>query len=128
MAVPAHPAANEYHHDFSDNLLGKTRAPLDEMPAGTFTSSNVHSALYDFGQRELFIRYKRTAQPDAVYQYVNVDAGVWNGLVNAQSKGSFVNANIAYEFRYSKVGRDALAEEATQSLNQGRVRRFLTMP
>jgi hypothetical protein len=126
--VPAHDPSNRLNRDFSSDLLGKTRAPLDEMPAGTFTSSNVHSALYDFGQRELFIRYKRSGEPDAVYQYVNVDAGVWNGLVQANSKGSFVNANIAYEFRYSKVGRDALAEEATQSLGQGRVRRFLTMP
>jgi hypothetical protein len=128
MAVPDHPAANEYHTDFTDALLGKTRAPLDEMPAGTFQSSNVHSALYDFGTQELFIRYKRTTGADAVYQYVNVGASTWNGLVNANSKGSFVNANIAYNFRYSKVGRDELADVAAQSLGQGRVRRFLTMP
>jgi CRISPR/Cas system-associated protein Cas7 (RAMP superfamily) len=64
---------------------------------------------------------------DAVYQYLNVPAGVWNGLVRADSKGSFVNASIAFEFQYAKVGRDELAE-AAQSLPQGRVRRFLTTP
>lgn len=126
MAVPQHDPSNEYFHDFSDSLLGKTRDPIDTMPTSTFTSSNVHSAIYDFGERELFIRYLRQAV-DAVYQYENVGAGVWNGLVNAQSKGSFVNRSIAYEFRYSKVGRDVLMD-AAQSLDQGRVRRFITTP
>ncbi|AFH22487.1 hypothetical protein OSG_eHP27_00175 [environmental Halophage eHP-27] len=129
MAVPAHPAENEYFHDFGDALAEKaeTRAPLDEMPAGTFSSSNVHSALYDYGGRELFIRYKRTGV-DAVYQYINVSARVWNGLVQAGSKGSYVNANIAYEFVYSKTGRDTLAEDAARNMQQGRVRRFLATP
>lgn len=126
MAVPAHDPANEYFHDFSEDLLGKTRDPIDEMPTSTFTSSNVHSAIYDFGTRELFIRYLRQAV-DAVYQYVHVPAGVWNGLVRADSKGSFVNASIAFEFQYAKVGRDEMME-AAQSLPQGRVRRFLTTP
>lgn len=126
MAVPAHDPANEYFHDFSESLLGKTRDPIDEMPTATFTSTNVHSGIYDFGTRELFMRYLR-AGPDAIYQYVDVSAGVWNGLVRADSKGSYVNANIAFEFRYSKVGRDEMMD-AAQSLPQGRVRRFITMP
>lgn len=125
--IATHPAENEYFEDFSEDLLGKDRMPIDEMPTGTFSSSNVHSAIYDFGTQELFIRYLRTAT-DAIYQYQNVGAGVWNGLVQADSKGSFVNANIAYEFRYSKVGRDELADVAEQSLGQGVVRRFITMP
>jgi hypothetical protein len=127
MAVPQHPAENEYFHDFSDDLLGKTRAPLEEMPSGTFQSSNVHSALYDFGQRELFIRYLRDVGPDAVYQYTNVPAKTWQGLVAAGSKGSYVNAEIAYEFNYAKVGRDEMMETG-RNLQQGTVRRFLLTP
>lgn len=126
MAVPKHDPANEYFDDFSDDLLAKTRDPIDTMPPGTFDSSNVHSAIYDFGTQELTIRYLRTAT-DAIYQYVNVGAGVWNGLVNASSKGTFVNNNIAYEFRYSKVGRDELVEPA-RNLPQGRIRRFILTP
>lgn len=126
MAVPDHPARNEYPHDFTDDLLAKTRDPIDTMPASTFTSSNVHSAIYDFGERELFIRYKRQAV-DAVYQYTNVPASEWNGLVGASSKGSYVNANIATDYNYAKVGRDEMMD-AAQSLTQGRVRRFLTTP
>jgi hypothetical protein len=74
----------------------------------------------------MFIRYKRQAT-DAVYQYVDVPARTWNALVSAGSKGSYVNANIAYEFRYSKVGRDEMME-AARDLHQGRVRRFLLTP
>jgi hypothetical protein len=127
VAVPAHPAENEYHRDFSDDLLGKTRAPLDEMPASTFTSSNVHSALYDYGERELVVRYKRTVGVDAIYQYTNVPAQTWRGLVEASSKGSFINREVAYEYNYAKVGRDELQREATK-LQQSRVRRFIVTP
>jgi len=126
MAVPEHPARNHYFTDFTDDLLGKTRDPIDTMPNSEFTSSNVHSAIYDYGNRELFIRYKRKAT-DAIYQYVNVDARTWQGLTSAASKGSYVNANIAFEFRYSKVGRDEMME-AARGLPQGRVRRFILCP
>lgn len=127
MAVPKHDPANEYFEDFSSDLLAKTRDPIDTMPPGTFDSSNVHSALYDFGTQECFIRYLRDAGADAIYQYVNLGAGVWNGLVNANSKGSYINANVAYDFRYAKVGRDEMLE-AARDLPQGRVRRFLLTP
>lgn len=127
MAVPDHPARNEYHHDFSDDLLGKTRAPLEEMPTSTFTSSNVHSAIYDFGKRELFVRYLRDTGNDAVYQYTNFPAKEWQGLKSAASKGSYINANVAYSYNYAKVGRDELME-AARDLHQGTVRRFITTP
>jgi len=126
MAVPEHPARNQYFEDFTDDLLGKERAPLDTMPASTFTSSNVHSAIYDYGTQELFIRYKRKAT-DAVYQYVNVPPSTWGALKDAGSKGSLVNESIAYSYNYSKVGRDEMME-AARDLNQGRVRRFLLTP
>ena len=90
----------------NDKLAAKIRAPLDEMPTSTFTSSNVHSGLYDFGERELYMRYLRDAQADAIYRYDNVDAATWNDLQKAQSKGSYINANVAYESQYALFGRD----------------------
>jgi len=45
----------------------RIRAPLDEMAAGSFSSSNVHSGLYDYGQSELYIRYLRDG-PDGIYR------------------------------------------------------------
>jgi hypothetical protein len=127
MAVPDHPAKNEYFHDFGDDLVGKTQAPLEEMPTSTFTSSNVHSAIYDFGERELFIRYLRDVGQDAIYQYTNVPAREWQGLKSAASKGSYVNANIAFEYNYAKTGRDELRALAREQAEQ-RVRRFVTTP
>lgn len=128
MAVPTHPVQNELTYaDPGEGIVDKTNAPLDEMPAGTFDSSNVHSALYDFGERELFLRFLRTNEPDAVYQYTNVPASEWQGLVEAPSKGSYVNANIAFEYFYAKTGRDELRATA-EDLPQSRVRRFLLTP
>jgi len=126
MAVPEHPARNEYFEDFTDDLLGKTRDPIETMPTTDFESSNVHSALYDFGIQELFVRYLRQAT-DAIYQYRGVPAREWQGLVQANSKGSYINANIAYGYTYAKVGRDEMME-AARGLPQGRVRRFILTP
>ena len=126
MAVPFHPAENEYPGTFADSLPDKTNAPLDEMPASTFDSSNVHSALYDFGTGELFVRYLRDGV-DAVYQYRDVPPSEWNGFVQASSKGSYVNANIAYEYTYVKVGRSELMELG-RSLPQSRIKRFVLTP
>lgn len=127
MAVPTHPAENEYFHDFGDDLVDKTQAPLEEMPTSTFTSSNVHSALYDYGERELYIRYLRDVGADAIYQYSNVPAREWQALKSAASKGSHINASIAYEYNYAKTGRDELREMARERAGQ-RVRRFVTTP
>lgn len=100
------------------------RMPLDTMPHSSFSSSNVHSALYDFGEQELFVRYLRQG-PDAIYRYEAVGAGVWNGLVNADSKGGFINRNIAYKFVYQKAGRDDFPERG-HGLKNDLARRFVT--
>jgi len=130
MAIPEHDASNQYFDDgVGEDLANKTRAPLDEMPTSTFTSSNVHSALYDFGERTMWIRFLRTAGADAIYRYDDVPATQWNDLVEASSKGSLVNAEIAYDYRYTKVNRP----DVTQNTDRGEVthriaRRFLFTP
>jgi len=106
MAVPHHPPNNRrFGVDPPDGDRLDTRAPLDQMPAGSFSSSNVHSAMYDFGERMLYVRYLRDG-PDAIYQYWDVPAQVWSALVEAQSKGSTINRSIAFEYRYALFGRD----------------------
>jgi len=81
--------------------------------------------LYDFGDRELSVRYLRDGT-DAVYLYINVPASTWQGLVDASSKGSEINANIAFEFRYFKLGRDDLPMR--KAITDDRVRRFYYDP
>lgn len=124
MAVPDHPRRNRKFHTEPD-VDQLERAPLDTMPAGSFTSSNVHSGLYDFGERTLFMRYKRDGA-DAIYKYWDVPAQIWNGLQAADSKGSYVNQYIAYEYRYSKYGRGDFPDRS--GINADFVRQFVHAP
>jgi len=80
--------------------LVEVRAPLETMPMSSFSSSNVHSALYDYGQSELYVRYLRDG-PDTIYRYWGVGPQTWSGLQSANSKGSYINRNIASDFPYS---------------------------
>jgi hypothetical protein len=123
MVTIQHPAQNRIYPD--ETPIPDARAPLDTMPAGSFSSSNVHSALYDFGDRELVVRYKRDAA-DAVYRYVNVPAQIWSGLVEASSKGSYINRSVAYEYRYQKMGRDDIPD--IREIDNPLARRFFDYP
>jgi len=126
MAVPHQPVENRrFVDDGPDVERLETRAPLDTMPTGAFTSSNVHSGLYDFGERQLFMRYLRTG-PDAIYQYWDVPASEWQGLKQANSKGSYINANVAYEYTYSLTGPKSFPER--HEIQNDFLRRFVYDP
>lgn len=122
MAVPDHDPANERTTPDPPTI----RAPVDIMPTSDSNSSNVHSGLYDFGDTTLFMRYLRDG-PDAIYQYWGVPASTWNGLVEASSKGSYVNANIGYVYAYEKLTTSNFPDEG-QGVRNDLVRRFLTTP
>jgi len=118
-----HDATNRvFQHDVSAPSI---RDPIETMPNNSFSSSNVHSALYDFGERELSVRYLRDGT-DAVYLYLNVPASAWQGLVDASSKGSYINANVAFEFRYFKLGRTDLPSR--NAIADDQIRRFYYDP
>lgn len=118
-----HDATNRvFQHDVS---VPTVRDPIETMPHNSFSSSNVHSALYDFGERELSVRYLRDGT-DAVYLYLNVPASTWQGLVGAGSKGSYINSSVAYSYRYFKLGRDDLPGRT--AIVDDRVRRFYYDP
>lgn len=125
MAVPEHPERNRKFHTEPDTDRLE-RAPLDTMPAGSFSSSNVHSAMFDFGSNDLHIRYLRDQGADVIYRYWNVPAQVWSSLVAASSKGSFINANIAYEYRYALYGRDEFPDRG--AISNGLLRQFIHAP
>lgn len=102
------------------------RAPIDTMPTSSFSSSNVHSALYDFGESELFVRYLRDG-PDTICQYWGVPPSTWDGLYEAGSKGSYINANIAYSFTYSKLSASDFPDRG-RGLDNDLARRFVCTP
>jgi len=124
MAVPNHATENRRYADEPALSHMDNRAPLDTMPAGSFTSSNVHSALMDLGERSLFVRYLRDG-PDAIYQYWDVPATEWQGLKAAASKGSYINSNIAFDYQYALFGRDDFPERG-RAVENDLLRRFVT--
>jgi hypothetical protein len=129
MAVPDHPAKNRYFEpDAGERLLDKQRAPFEEMPTSSFQSSNVHSGLYDFGERQLWMRYLRRDITDALYRYDDVPAREWQGLKEATSKGSYINANVAFEYRYTRLNISALPVDERRGEMHQMVRRFVTAP
>lgn len=102
------------------------RDPLDTLAPSEFSSSNVHSALYDFGATELFVRYLRSG-PDAIYRYRAVPASTWQDFLDAGSKGGYINANIAYSYTYTKLTSGNFPGRG-HGLDNDRARRFVTTP
>lgn len=125
MPVPNHPESNRRFRRDGPDVERLERAPLDTMPAGSFTSSNVHSAMYDFGDRALYVRYKRDGT-DAIYKYWDVPAQVWSSLVAASSKGSFINESVAFEYRYALYGRDEFPDRS--AFQNGLLKQFVHAP
>ena len=102
------------------------RGPIDTMPTSSFSSSNVHSGLYDYGEMELFMRYLRDGT-DAIYRYKMVPAETWEGLQGADSKGSYINRAVAYTYAYTKLSAGNFPDRG-HGLDDDRARRFVTTP
>ena len=63
------------------------------------SSSNVLSVGYDAKTMKLEVEFK----DGAVYQYFDVPAAVYQGLMRADSKGAFMHANVSYSYRHPKL-------------------------
>lgn len=109
------------YHGIGTTDPTEIRAPL-EME--TFNSSNVHSALYDFGTQDLYIRYMRDG-PDAIYAYRFVPESEWDGLTSAGSKGSYINANVAHDYPYEMLTKGDFPQQG-RALDNDLARRFVT--
>ncbi len=62
-------------------------------------SSNIESIGYDSRSQTLEIEFLN----GSVYQYFDVPEHIYSGLMNADSHGKYLNANIKGVYRYSKV-------------------------
>lgn len=63
-------------------------------------SSSIAAAGYDPGSRTLRIRFVG----GAVYDYLHVPPQIFRDLLDASSKGRFVNWQVKPYFRYRRVG------------------------
>jgi hypothetical protein len=55
-------------------------------------SSNVHSALYNRGENDFYVRFLRSG-PDDIYRYRDRTPSEWQGFTTALSKGSWIWEN-----------------------------------
>ncbi len=63
-------------------------------------SSNVEAIGYDAAAMELHVRYVKNG---VTYVYYSVEEWRFEELIQADSKGSYVNANIKPNYRYAKL-------------------------
>ena len=71
------------------------------MPEMQFVvSSNIEAIGYDPQTRELHVRFLKSG---ATYVYYEVDAWVFEELMRADSKGSYLNRMIKRKYQYGKL-------------------------
>ena len=69
------------------------------MERAAVASSNIASIGYDESSQTLEVEFTN----GTVYQYYNVAAAVYDELINAPSKGQFLNTYIRNDYPYSRV-------------------------
>lgn len=105
MALPApENKIGERHWSEVEDLLAiedgvATKAPLETH---NFDSSNLDEGLFDFGENELYLSFKREGS-NSLYIYVNVPTTVWQSLVTASSAGSYHYANVRLSYPYLEI-------------------------
>ncbi len=70
------------------------------MERYSVASSNIASIGYDAGTETLEVEFLS----GAIYQYYNVPQNMYDQLVQAGSKGRFLNTYIKNAYPYSRVG------------------------
>lgn len=80
------------------DTLPDVRTPVDFHQ---FSSSNIHSALYDYGSLDLYIRFHGTR----LYAYSFVEEDVWDAWTQAASAGSYHHENIKWDYPYEELSR-----------------------
>ena len=63
------------------------------------TSSNIHAIGYDDDSQTLEVEFNN----GSVYQYAGVPQGEYEALMNADSKGKYLNANIKGRYTFVKL-------------------------
>ena len=63
------------------------------------TSTNVRAIGYDLDSQTLEVEFNN----GSVYQYAGVPQDEYEGLMNADSKGKYLNANIKGRYPFTKL-------------------------
>ena len=70
------------------------------MERESVNSSNIATIGYDSESAVLEITFKK----GGVYEYYDVPQYEYDGLLSAESKGAYANANIYKSYRQNKIG------------------------
>ena len=71
------------------------------MPEMHFvTSSNIEAIGYDLDTMELHVRFLKSGE---TYIYYDVEAWVFDELIQADSKGTYLNVQIKGRYDYGKL-------------------------
>jgi len=71
------------------------------MPEMHFVdSSNVEAIGYDAATQELHVRFLKSGE---TYVYYGVEVWVFQELMQADSKGTYLNTNIKRRYQYGKL-------------------------
>lgn len=65
------------------------------------TSSNINAVGYDESSRKLRVQFK-----SGLYEYSDVEPGVFKSLMEADSVGKFVGANVAKQYKFERIEED----------------------
>lgn len=63
-------------------------------------SKNIEAIGYDSGSQELHVRFLKSGE---TYIYYAVDEWVFQELMRADSKGTYLNTNIKGRYQYAKA-------------------------
>lgn len=66
-------------------------------------SSQIDATGYDIGTQTLAVRFKAGGN---VYHYLNVPAEVAQGMVQAESPGRYLLANIKHEYSFERIDQE----------------------
>lgn len=66
----------------------------------TVNSTNIDSVGYNADTQILTVKFKVSGQ---VYEYLNVPQTLYEGLMTAESKGTYLNDNIRSQFAYRRA-------------------------
>lgn len=77
------------------------KLPAPSVVMWKVDSSNIKYVGYDSEQMKLYVMF----QDDSVYEYSGVEPEIWNGIKNADSKGSYLHWFVKVnQYPYQRIG------------------------
>lgn len=68
-------------------------------------STDLKAVFYDELLNQLFIKFQRG---EVIYVYFDVNKKIYDGLIEADSKGKFFHANIKKQYSYKRLTEDEI--------------------